>query len=1025
MFKTKNLISVGIMLGLVATPLFSQDEVEEVVVTGTRITADGFEGVSPVEVVTIEEIEITGQTRIEDMLNQMPQIETSTSAGFSPAGASGTANLDLRGLGASRTLILLNGRRLQMGSIYDEDTDIGQMPVSLLERVDVLTGGASAVYGSDAMAGAVNFITREVEGVEISISRAGYRHDNGQTPQEMIDRISARGYPYPDGVSNDGNTQSYDVVMGTGNDRGHITMYARHAENDVVYNRDRAFAACALSVSGTSCAGSANTPVPHFDAYPLINVTASDELNTSGENVYEVGEEATFYGINFFGQLQEDGSLLDIGQGTGRYNYAAVAMLMLPNERDSMGAIGRYEVSSRFQPYFEVNYSSFTQKANIAESGTFGNDYMDLYWDNPNLADNPSWVNSLASNMSETDYELYYSGCATYEWETDAATGEVSSTGCLTQYALPAGVQPGDEVTLSYERAIDTDDDEINDTVATYSVTGEWVGVNTGIYKRNTEGGPRTGIIENDSLRWVIGARGELGINDFQYDVSYTYGRTSSSETWINDFNGPSIVNAIEGGAGGYDVFAYQGVTYEQAQSMGIDGMMVGENTIKNLLGFVTGTTSVSMPSAESPISLVAGFESRSTGFDRNPDYVYANGLALGFGGATVPIEGEINVSEFFGEISVPVIENVPGIQSLIVDAAYRSSDYDLTGKVDTSRLGLQYAPNDRIRVRMGFNDAEKVPSIASLYSPESTGLWSGVDACAGADPTYTAAQCALTGVTSAQYGSVQKSPANQYYSYLGGNPNLRSESAETVTLGVVVDVTNNLSASVDYWSIDITDAIGGPGAEQIIELCAVYALSDFCDAIHRGPTGNLWQPGSGVDLYSFNIGAQQFEGIDFSVRANFDVLGGTLGVVSSATQITNKTTQSVAAVDATITDCVGKISDKCWPSPEWRTRTNFNFSTGGNWSVGAGIRTMSGIENDYAADTIAGDALADMRVWLDVNASYQVLDNTTVRFSVQNVTDELPPILGDALSGGYGNTLAANYFALGQYWSLTVDTAF
>ena len=85
----------------------------------------------------------------------------------------------------------------------------------------------------------------------------------------------------------------------------------------------------------------------------------------------------------------------------------------------------------------------------------------------------------------------------------------------------------------------------------------------------------------------------------------------------------------------------------------------------------------------------------------------------------------------------------------------------------------------------------------------------------------------------------------------------------------------------------------------------------------------------------------------------------------------------------------------------------------------------MSGIENGYASDTIAGDALADMRVWLDVNASYQVLDNTTVRFSVQNVTDELPPILGDALSGGYGNTLAANYFALGQYWSLTVDTAF
>ena len=200
-------------------------------------------------VVTMEEIDNFGATRIEDVLNTFPQIETSSN-NFNPGGDS-VATLDLRGLGSSRTLVLLNGRRLQPGSIYSESPDVGQIPVSLLERVDVLTGGASAVYGSDAVAGVVNFITKHADGLSVTMSQAGYRHDNSNS--YMAGLQDDKGYPYPTGTSNDGDTSSWEVVVGTdfaGGD-GAVTLYATKNENDVVYNRDRIYASCGLGTSGT------------------------------------------------------------------------------------------------------------------------------------------------------------------------------------------------------------------------------------------------------------------------------------------------------------------------------------------------------------------------------------------------------------------------------------------------------------------------------------------------------------------------------------------------------------------------------------------------------------------------------------------------------------------------------------------------------------------------------------------------------------------------------------------------------
>lgn len=938
-----------INLNLIAQDEAAADDVEEVVVTGTRIQADGFEAVSPVTVVTMEEIDNFGATRIEDVLNTFPQIETSSN-NFNP-GPDSVSTLDLRGLGSSRTLVLLNGRRLQPGSIYSESPDVGQIPVSLLERVDILTGGASAVYGSDAVAGVVNFITKHADGLSVTMSQAGYRHDNSNS--YMAGLQDAKGYPYPTGTSNDGDTSSWEVVVGTdfaGGD-GALTLYATKNENDVVYNRDRIYASCGLGTSGTGCLGSANTPVPHFDIYPILK-------GADGENF-------TTYEQNFWSILTPDGTIID-DDGT-RYNYAAVAQLMNPTERRSFGGLADFKINDTTTFYAEMNYSTFEQRGGIAESGTFGNDEYQILFDNPNLTD--AWLSSATAGF--VDGANYADGGMTPGEEYCTATGEC----------------------------------------------GEWVGFATYIYKRNVEGGPRQGLVTSDASRVVFGLKGEVGVKDWIYDMSYTHGKTNSVEFWINDFFAPSLVEAIETDAGGYDVFEYQGVTPEQAADMGVVGGMVGTNIAKGLGGYITGSTDFKLPTASNSMSFVVGFESREYTYDRTPDSAYANGTILGFGGAITAISGTIEVDELYTEVNIPVLDN------LMADIAFRRSDYNLSGASNTSRFGLTYTVNDTLKFRAGWNEAERAPSVDNYFRPESRSLWTGADLCANSEetglPTYTQAECANTGMTAAQYGNVTASPASQYYNTIGGNKDLTPEIADTFTAGVVFKLPYGIQASVDYWSIDIEDAIGTIDEETILELCAKQ--NKYCDLITRSPGGSLWITGGAVDQRLQNLSERAWEGIDISASGSFDLFGGTVDIKTTAANVLDKTTVLVPGNDAGTYDCTGVISNDCYPTPEWRTRTSATYSTGANWSAGLTVRTMSGMDNVYEPDLIAQEAVEDAYNLLDINFRYEINDNLSVRANINNLLDEEPPVVGDVLSGGYGNTVSGFYDTLGMYWNVSV----
>ena len=326
-------------------------------------------------------------------------------------------------------------------------------------------------------------------------------------------------------------------------------------------------------------------------------------------------------------------------------------------------------------------------------------------------------------------------------------------------------------------------------------------------------------------------------------------------------------------------------------------------------------------------------------------------------------------------------------------------------------------------KFRVGFNTAERAPTVADYFIPESQSLWTGDDACAGDTPTYTQAQCANTGMTAAQYGNVTKSPASQYYNRGGGNLNLIPEEAETTTLGVVLDLPAGITASVDYWAISMEKAIGSVDEETIIEVCATQGI--LCSAINRSAGGSLWLTGGYVENKSQNIGEKEWEGIDIVAKGDFDVFNGSMSVNSTVTYLMTKETTLLPGVEATVTDCVGVISNKCYPSPEIRTNTKVGFTTGDAWSVQGTLRTMSGIDNEYEADTITQAEVEDMYYLIDVNATYDINENMGVSLSINNLLDETPPILGDVLSTGYGNSIGGFYDSLGMYWNLRLDMTY
>jgi len=268
--------------------------------------------------------------------------------------------------------------------------------------------------------------------------------------------------------------------------------------------------------------------------------------------------------------------------------------------------------------------------------------------------------------------------------------------------------------------------------------------------------------------------------------------------------------------------------------------------------------------------------------------------------------------------------------------------------------------------------------------------------------------------VTAAQYGNITESPAGQYNGIFGGNPNLDPETANTWTAGVVINATDSMTISVDYWDISIKDTINNIGATTILEQCGLYNV--LCDQIVRNQSGNLWQGTNGyVYDTTVNLGENVWSGIDLAFNWAVDGLGGTWTTNVIGTYMLKREITPLPADPNSTYDCVGTISTRCYPAPEWRHTASVQYDSNEWWSLTARWRFFKGVDYDGSVDVIAQDQMSKNQSYFDLSAVFRFMENHDITLGVNNIFDKEPPMVGGTLTTN-ANTIAGYYDTLGRY---------
>ncbi len=954
-------------LALSAANAQDPEDLEEITVTGSRLRANpNLSAATPVLSVMGVEGTIRGNVRVEDFINVLPQVFAAQASEVSN-GATGTATLNLRGLGPERTLVMIDGRRLPYGSSQNSFVNLDLIPLQLVERVDIVTGGASAVYGSDAVGGVANFILKQdFEGVEVGAQFGNSYNDNDDEFYASILRAGNQTVP---GSSTDGDETLIYGIMGvnSADGRGNVTLFASYEDRDPIFQKDRVFSACALgqdtgasSFGGFGCVGSGNFRL----------------FGGPGGNHFQ----------------EESGNIIPFAGGPSQtFNFGPFNFFQRPSERYNLYGYGHYEVNDNVEIFAEISYFNNFSDAQIAPTASFGTGAYSVNCDNPFIQGN--------AGVPFTDIF----GCT----PADIAAGTIVSG-----------------LTASH---------------------------------RNVEGGPRNSRLENSAFRIVTGARGSFAEDVWAWEAFVQTSETRDQGESTNDFvianldqallvttdaNGDPVCINPAGGCVPYNIFqrgpgGESLVTPEATaflHGIGLANGSTSQLVVGGNLQADLGEYGVQLPTADYGVGMLLGFEYREDELDSRPDEIsqVAGGGFTGVGGATLPVAGKIDVTEFFTEVEVPLVSGVTGVQELTLRAQYRFSDYsgsnvDTTSSYETDTFGvsLAWAPIEDLRFRAQFQRAVRAPNVIELYTGQNTNLpnlsvagvnTNGVqlfDPCASDAPIASLATCQNSGVTATQYGTILDVISGQTQSLTGGNPDLNPEEADTITFGFVwtPSFVDGLSVSIDYFNILVEDAIvAGIPAQVTLDNCLATGDAAFCGLIQRSPVGSLASgPGVGFQQTNINIGELETTGVDFQVLYNFDVGRHSFRVDYASVFLDQLDTVPFPGADPI--KCAGFFGNNCsgdpekGPAPEYRHRAVGTWVT--PWSVDVGLtwRYFGETDNDNVVDTV--EPKLDAVNYVDLSASWYLMDESiTIRGSILNVFAEDPPVFsssGPAL--GNGNT--------------------
>lgn len=901
---------------------------EEVTVTGTRIAHDGTTTPTPVTVVDAQRIQDLGATNIGQVLNTLPAFRASTTpqtSNIQPREA-GTIQADLRGLGPTRTLVLVDGRRF-VPSTQEGTVDLNQIPTLLIDRTEVVTGGASAAYGSDAVAGVVNVILKsKLQGL---ISQLQYGQAQAGDDRDYLAGIA-------------GGTELF-------HGRGHATAAFEYEDNQGTgdcYTRSW----CAREYQVITNPGTAT--VPKLAGFPANNILPSahtvtavpgglivSPVRVNGKVVNSSLPGTTFqpdgtpypfqYGLVF----PNNSTFMAGGQG---YNgFIGAPLLVIPTQR-TVSFLGLdYNLTDQLKGTLQFSYGRVTSNGRGPQTrDTSAGSVITIHGDNPYL---PAGLRSalLAAGAPLTGATTFTLGRMGDDF------GYTNNRAGMDLYRAVAALKGEISESWRWDASYQFGTTEYGQTVANDRISEQVAGIAL------TPGQPTRIQLAADAV------------------LNPTTGQIVCRSTLTNPGNGCQPVNLF--GLNRYSAAAKQYLYGTATQSQNFKQHVVAADLQGELFHTWAG-----------PIPVAAGVEYRSNQVSTTADPISATSGFYVFNSSIVG--GTVRVKEGYVETDVPLASHQRWASSLSLNGAVRLTDYDTSGRVTTWKYGVVYEPQDWLRLRATRSRDIRAPNVGELFSPLTTGFQtvSGI----------------LTPTVS------------------GGNPHLTPESATTTTAGLTVVGSGSLEglrASVDYYDIDLHNAISTLSAQLIVDRCRTQNV--YCNLVTFGANGSPSQ----VQTLFLNLNRLQTSGFDLELgyrlplRRLFTAVPGTLDFSLLATRLEHLKTTDVTGVAIDRAGVTGNnVSGGGAGMPYWQMDGLLTYSNGplslsveSRW-IDAGLfdSTLIGpgqsgynvnLPNSVNDNHVAGV------VTFNLGARYRVLavrDNTLELFlGVQNLFNRDPPV--------------------------------
>lgn len=770
-------------------------ELDKVQVTGSRIRKADFAFSNPVVTIDADAIVNSGAVNLSEFLKDIPALTGSFNGNdtldsdLSGIGGTGLELLNLRNLGNDRTLVLIDGKRHVAAAPGSAAVDVDTIPIALIERIEVQTGGASATYGADGVSGVVNFITRrDFEGLDV---RA---------------QFGASG-------ENDAETGLASLVAGKNfaGGRGNVTGTFEYSRENRLRSTERSY------TRGLGRSGLANNP---FDRDDDPNVP--DRIPFNDIRFYDSSRDGLVYvfdqDFNSLGLFNGDDTPFDRG------------VIPAPDPDDVF--------SAPIDPFFQ-----------IGGDGTPQRDYIgDLMPEQERYAVNTLLTWRLLDRVRVTA-DLKY-----------------------VQTQSFAASQP----TFDFFAEIAPDNPFIPSTIAQTAGSDNLIFLS----RDNFDLGVRSEDIERETFRSVLGLDGDLW-QDARFEMYVAYGQTEvDNHIGNNRFNdrfnaaldavtdpttgqptcrsnldpsaapdAGSFTPGPDSGCAPLNLFGEGSPSAEAIDFVMTNSLAASKITQTVGQAFISGRTFNWLVPGASPMGYALGVERRIEDSESRPPL--EDQLGFTFGNVLRPEDGSYNVSEAFLEVDVPVIENRPFVKYFSVDAALRLSNYSTVGSTRTWKVGSNWTPVRDITLRGTRAKATRAPNIAELFDPGGQTFELITDPCDSDNldngTQFRRANCIaiLSALGVDDPGNFVDPNSASVPGLLTGNENLDEEDADTTTLGFVLAprFLPGLSLAIDWYDIEIENAINTPGAEEALEICvdAPTIQNQFCDSATRATgTGEI-----------------------------------------------------------------------------------------------------------------------------------------------------------------------------------------